>query len=416
MNYSVCIVSWNSEAFLKECLESITKSSDGDLAEILVFDNASKIPPKQLFGEDFPKVKWFENLTNLGFGKACNLLAGKAIGEYLFFVNPDTFVSKESFKQLINRAKKIKNVGLFGPKIFNGDGSLQGACRRRFPKLGSSISSLLGLDRIFPKSELLGQYNLTFLKEEKEMAIDALSGSFFGVKRSVYEAVEGFDEDFFLYGEDLDLCYRVQKAGYVNMYFPQSEVLHFKGHGKEFRSLRVQYHFWRAMMIYSKRHYSKTVISGTIINLGIVIFFLAKLVLSLRIFKPFASLMRFSWIVFFIFFLFPPNYWLWGTLGLGFLQEVLVVLNQKRAKTRPVLIKDQNGKNYLEDMYEGVGNCNSIERLRNVLRVLDLNGELIIERKKSQKHSGNDKIQTLDGFLKPFCVVNRIIFDNNSRL
>jgi GT2 family glycosyltransferase len=409
-------VSWNSEAFLKECLESVIKASDGNLAEILVLDNASKIPPQQLFGEEFPRVKWFENPTNLGFGKACNLLAKYSIGEYLFFVNPDTFVSKESFSQLMGRANQINNLGLFGPKIFNGDGSLQGACRRSFPKVGSSISSLLGLDRIFPESKLLGQYNLTFLKEEKEMAIDALSGSFFGVKRDVYQAVEGFDEEFFLYGEDLDLCYRVQKSGYVNMYFPQAEVLHFKGHGKEFRPLRVQYHFWRAMMIYSKRHYSKSVISETIINLGIVVFFLAKLVLSLRVFKPFASLMRFSWIVFLVLFVFPPNYWLWGALALGFLQEVLVVLNEKRFKTRPVLIEDQNGKNYLEDMYEGVGNCNSLERLANVLRVLDLRGELIIERKNTQKLSENDENQSLDGFFKPFCVVNRIIYDNNSRL
>ena len=129
MNYSVCIVSWNSEAFLKDCLESILKASKGDLIEVLVFDNASKIPPQQLFSEEFPSVKWFDSPENLGFGKACNQLANRAKGKFLFFVNPDTYVSKESFKQLLSRANKSQNLGMFGPKIFNGDGSLQGACR-----------------------------------------------------------------------------------------------------------------------------------------------------------------------------------------------------------------------------------------------------------------------------------------------
>ncbi|HSQ40715.1 MAG TPA: glycosyltransferase family 2 protein, partial [Fibrobacteraceae bacterium] len=201
---------------LPTCLYSIVRGLQGMEAQILVVDNGSPQPLPQNLRKEYPQVDWILSEKNLGFGGACNLAANQARHPYLFFVNPDTLVSRDTFSKLVEYMSVKPQAGIVGCKILNGDGTLQWACRRSFPSPMSAIYKTLGLATLFPKSRRLGAYNLSYLDPDMETEVDAVSGSFFCVRKDIYEQVHGFDEDFFLYGEDLDICLRVQQAGFRN--------------------------------------------------------------------------------------------------------------------------------------------------------------------------------------------------------
>ncbi len=264
------IVAHNSNDYLPVCLSSIYRSAGELDIQVLVVDNASDITPSSLFRDDFPKAEWIESDKNLGFGKACNLGVESAHHNNLFFINPDTYISTTTFSKLLDFIKIEENPGIVGCKILNGDGSLQAACRRNFPSPSGALFHTIGLDKIFPNSELFGQYNLTFKSEDEIHELDAVSGSFFWINKDVYKEIEGFDEDFFLYGEDLDLCYRVQKTGRKNIYYPHARVMHFKGHSSDQKPWRTSVHFYNAMRIFAQKHKSLTNLPYFIVELGII--------------------------------------------------------------------------------------------------------------------------------------------------
>jgi GT2 family glycosyltransferase len=176
---------------------------------------------------------------NLGFGKGCNLAAKMATKEILFFINPDTVVSKGTFQSTLAYIESKPDAGAVGCKILNGDGSLQWACRRSFPSPFAAICKTIGLSALFPKSKIFASYNMTYLDPNIETEVDAVSGSFLGVKREIFNRLKGFDEDFFMYGEDLDICLRIKKLGYRNYYFPGTSILHFKGQSSKTRRFRT---------------------------------------------------------------------------------------------------------------------------------------------------------------------------------
>lgn len=254
LSCSVIIVAYNSRDYIPACVSSVEDALQGIDSEIFVVDNGSPIPILERQKQAFPRVHWIENSENLGFGKGCNLAARNATKEVLFFINPDTVVSRETFRKTLSYMATKPNAGAVGCKILNGDGSLQWACRRSFPSPFAAICKTVGLSALFPKSKVFAAYNMTYLDPDLETEVDAVSGSFLGVRRDIFKQLGGFDEDYFMYGEDLDICLRIQKLGFRNYYYPGTSILHFKGQSSKTRRFRTYIEFYQAMLIFAKKH------------------------------------------------------------------------------------------------------------------------------------------------------------------
>ena len=229
MDLSIIIVNYNVKEFLQNLIHSIEKASSNLTKEIIIIDNASDDGSVDFIKEKFPQIKLIANQTNLGFGKANNIGLKQATGKYILLINPDTLVAEDTFEKMIQFFESNKNIGLAGCKILNPDGTLQLACRRSFPGPWTSFTKVTGLSNLFPNSKIFARYNLTYLDENKSYEVDAISGSFMMMRKEVYEKVGGFDEQFFMYGEDLDLCYRIQKAGFKVFYVHSTQIIHYKG-------------------------------------------------------------------------------------------------------------------------------------------------------------------------------------------
>lgn len=252
--FSVIIIAFNSGQFLPACLQSIYHSKVKEPFETIVLDNGSPYPVPEDIKNVYPQVTWLHSEQNLGFGAGCNLAVKRARYANLFFVNPDTIVAPDTFAKMLEHFSTKSDTGVLGCKIFNGDGSLQWACRRSFPSPWAAIYKTLGLTALFPRSKRFGRYNMTYLDPDENAEVDAVSGSFFLVQKDVYEKVSGFDEDYFLYGEDLDIFYRIQKTGLINRYFSETAVIHFKGQSFRTRRLRSYIDFYNAMLIFVRKH------------------------------------------------------------------------------------------------------------------------------------------------------------------
>jgi len=204
-------------------------STEIDKFEVIVIDNYSYDDSCALLKNEFPQIKLIENQINVGFSMAVNQGINVAKGEYICFLNPDTLIQKNTFNKLISHLETNLLVGCIGPKILNPNGSLQKSCKRSFPTLLAALPKALGLDILFPNSKWFGKYNLTYLDENKSHFVDAISGSFMLLPKAVIDKVGALDETFFMFGEDLDYAFRVQKAGYNVLYHPETEVIHYKG-------------------------------------------------------------------------------------------------------------------------------------------------------------------------------------------
>ena len=256
LSCSVIIVAYNSRDFIAACVASVVDALRNLDSEIIVLDNGSQIPVLDRQKAAFPKVRWLDSEENLGFGKGCNLAARYATKDVLFFVNPDTVVSRDTFEKTLAYMMSKPEAGAVGCKILNGDGSLQWACRRSFPSPFAAICKTIGLSSLFPKSKLFASYNMTYLDPEQETEVDAVSGSFLGVRRKIFERLGGFDKDYFMYGEDLDICLRIKKLGFRNYYYPGTNILHFKGQSCKTRRFRTFVEFYMAMLIFAKKHHN----------------------------------------------------------------------------------------------------------------------------------------------------------------
>jgi O-antigen biosynthesis protein len=253
---SIIIVNYNVKEFLQNLVHSLQKAVSNVNHEIIVVDNASDDGSVEFIREKFPQIKLIANQANLGFSKANNIALRVAQGKFLLLINPDTIISEDTISKMIEFFDGHHNAGLVGCKILNPDGSLQLACRRSFPGPWTSFCKVTGLSTLFPKSKLFAKYNLTYLDENTTHEVDAISGSFMMMKRVVYEKVGGFDEQFFMYGEDLDLCYRIQKNGYKVYYYPGTQIIHYKGESTKRSSLDETKYFYKAMQLFVKKHFS----------------------------------------------------------------------------------------------------------------------------------------------------------------
>jgi GT2 family glycosyltransferase len=271
VDISVVIVNYNVREFLRGALVSLRKSlaASGLEGEVFVVDNASRDGSQEMVAKEFPDVRLYALKENIGFGRANNLALRDAQGEYLLILNPDTILGEDTLRVMVDFMRAHPDAGAAGCKLLNGDGSFQLSCRRGFPTPWASFTKLFGLSKLFPKSELFAKYNLTYLSEDETYEIDALVGAFMLLSRKAYELTGGFDESYFMYGEDLDLSYRIKQAGLKNYYVASTSTIHFKGESTKRSTLNEVKVFYEAMHIFVKRHYGRSRIFSLLLRLGI---------------------------------------------------------------------------------------------------------------------------------------------------
>ncbi len=256
VDISIIIVSYNIKEFLYQCLLSVIKASANISTEIFVVDNNSIDGTCEFVRSKFPNIKLIANDENLGFGKANNLALQKAQGKYTLFLNPDTILQEDTLEVMFNYLERNPQVGLAGCKILNADGTLQLASRRSFPSPLTALPKLLGLSKIFPKNKFCGKYNLTYLDPDKSFSVDAISGSFMFSRTNLLKELGGFDEIFFMYGEDLDLCYRIKEKNLEVHYVADTKIIHYKGESSKSAPFDSILNFYKAMDIFVNKHFS----------------------------------------------------------------------------------------------------------------------------------------------------------------
>ncbi len=283
IDLSIIIVNYNVKEFLQNLLTSIQKSSLQITKEIIVVDNASDDGSVEIIQEKFPDVKLIANKENIGFGNANNIGLKLASGKFILLINPDAIVQEDTFQKLIEFFERTPDAGIAGCKVLNSDGTLQLACRRGFPGPWTSFTKVTGLSKLFPKNRLFARYNLTYLDENKTYEVDAISGAFMMLRREVYEKIGGFDPEFFMYGEDLDLCYRTQKAGFKVYYVHTTQIIHYKGESTKRSSLDETKVFYDAMHLFVKKHLSSSILVQFILRFAIILRKLAAFMYYYRV-------------------------------------------------------------------------------------------------------------------------------------
>lgn len=268
---SIVIVNYNVKDFLFDCLKSIQNSVTTFKFETIVVDNNSNDFSVEYLKPQFPSVQFIQLQTNLGFAKANNIGLEKSVGKYVLFLNPDTIVNIDTFQVMKDYMDANSEVYISGCKLLNPDGSFQLPCRRGFPTPWAAFSKLFGLQAMFPKSKLFAQYNQTYRSTDETYFIDSVMGAFMFCRTDIIKQLKGFDEDFFMYGEDLDLCYRATKLGGKVAYVHTTSTIHFKGESTKRSSIDEIKHFYEAMEIFVRKHYSYSRPFLFLLRLGIFI-------------------------------------------------------------------------------------------------------------------------------------------------
>lgn len=269
VDISIVIVNYNVKEFLYQCLLSIRKATDGFNVETIVVDNNSSDNSIDYLEPLFPEVKFIKLDENIGFGRANNLAFKQARGKYFLILNPDTIIQEDTLRVMYDYMEAHPEVGISGCKVLNADGTFQLPCRRGFPTPWAAFCKLFGLQSIFPKSRLFAQYNQTFRDENETYYIDAIIGAFMFSRGDVIRKLEGFLEDFFMYGEDLDLCFRANKIGYKTAYVHTTSIIHYKGESTRRSSINDIKHFYEAMEIFAKKNSTNSTFFLLFLKMGI---------------------------------------------------------------------------------------------------------------------------------------------------
>lgn len=255
MQLSVIIVNYNVKHFLEQCLFSVQKAIAGMEAEVIIVDNNSQDNSVVFLQSQFPSFIFLANKENKGFSAACNQGFAVSGGKYILFLNPDTIVPEDCFSKCLAFLSSRADAGALGIRMLDGRGKFLKESKRAFPSPLTALYKLSGLSALFPQSRAFGKYHLEYLAENENHEVDVLAGAFMMVKRDVLEKTGSFDETFFMYAEDIDLSYRIQKAGYKNYYFSESSIIHFKGESTRKLSLNYVRMFYTAMNLFVKKHY-----------------------------------------------------------------------------------------------------------------------------------------------------------------
>ena len=284
MDLSIVIVNYNVKHFLEQCLISVEKAIKKIDAEIFVVDNNSVDGSVKLIKEKFPNVSLIENKENTGFSKANNQAINISKGKYVLLLNPDTVVEEDTFLKCIYFMNQNENAGALGVKMIDGKGNFLPESKRGLPTPAVAFYKIFGLSRLFPKSKKMGKYHLGFLSKEENNKIDVLSGAFMFLRKKVLDKIGLLDEEFFMYGEDIDLSYRVTLAGYDNYYFSETSIIHYKGESTKKGSINYVFVFYNAMIIFAKKHFSKKNAKTFSLLINWAIYFRALIALIQRFF------------------------------------------------------------------------------------------------------------------------------------
>ncbi len=246
---SVVIVNYNVRYFLEQCLLSVQKALQNIPSEIIVVDNNSTDDSCTMLKTKFKDIILIENKLNVGFSKANNQGVQKAKGEFILILNPDTVLSEDTLLKTIDFASKTDNIGALGVQFIDGKGHFLKECKRGIPTPKIAFGKLFG----FPK-KAIDTYYASHIKENAIAKIEILTGAFMLLKKQIYREVNGFDEDYFMYGEDIDLSYKILKNGYQNYYFGKQTIIHYKGEST-IKDKKYLNRFYGAMQIFYKKHF-----------------------------------------------------------------------------------------------------------------------------------------------------------------
>ncbi|MFO7616951.1 MAG: glycosyltransferase family 2 protein [Bacteroidales bacterium] len=269
-------------------MQSVYRAGQGIPMEVFVVDNNSVDGSCIMVKEQFPGVRLIENSVNLGFSKANNQAMALASGEYQLILNPDTVVEEDSFRKILEFLDNHPEAGALGVKMIDGKGNFLPESKRALPTPAVSFYKIFGLAALFPRSKRFGQYHLGYLDKDRIHQVDILPGAFMFIRAKALEATGFFDEAFFMYGEDIDLSHRIRQAGYVNYYFPETTIIHYKGESTKKGSLNYVMVFYQAMIIFAAKHFSKNNARWYSLVIRIAIYLRAALSVGKRLFRRFA--------------------------------------------------------------------------------------------------------------------------------
>jgi GT2 family glycosyltransferase len=255
MKLSIIIVNYNVRFFLEQCLHTVQKALTSIEGEVLVVDNASEDGSRSYLEPLFPNLNFIWNSANVGFAKANNQALQVAKGEFILFLNPDTIVPEDCFEKCLQFFSNHLDCGGLGVRITDENGIYRKESKRGFPGATTSLFKMIGLHKLFPRSEIFAGYYLGHLPENETNEIEVLSGAFMMLSEKALEKVKGFDEDFFMYAEDIDISCRIIKAGFKNYYFPGTSIIHFKGKSTTKKSNKYINDFYGAMKIFVNKYY-----------------------------------------------------------------------------------------------------------------------------------------------------------------
>lgn len=250
MSFNVC-------GYLDNCIKSVKKAAAGTDCHIIVIDNNSDDDSVKMISELHPGTTLIQNNVNLGFAAACNQGLQTATGRFVLLLNPDTLLPPGSLGKCISFMNEHTDAGLLGVKLTDENGTFLPESKRALPSVGSAFFKISGINRLFPDSEIFNRYYFPKVKMDQTGKVEAIPGAFMFMRREALLAAGGLDEDYFMYGEDLELSYRIGKAGYGIYYFPQVSVTHFKGKSTPRNSFTDITHFYRAMRTWVRKRNSE---------------------------------------------------------------------------------------------------------------------------------------------------------------
>jgi O-antigen biosynthesis protein len=285
MKLSIIIVNYNVKYFLEQCLHSVRNSIKDIESEVFIVDNNSVDGSVEMLHEKFSEFRIIVNKENVGFSKANNQAIALSSGEYILLLNPDTVVEDDTIAQVIRFMDGHPDAGGLGVKMVDGKGRFLPESKRGLPTPWVAFYKIFGLSRIFPKSRKFGRYHLGFLDKDETHSVEVLSGAFMLLRKSLLDQIGYLDEAFFMYGEDIDLSYRITQAGYKNYYYPEARIIHYKGESTKKGSLNYVLVFYNAMIIFARKHFSSKNASYVSLLINLAVYFRAFMAIINRFFS-----------------------------------------------------------------------------------------------------------------------------------
>jgi len=282
---SIIIVNYNVAYFLEQCLNSVYKALNNVSGEVFVVDNNSVDNSVEMVRKKFPETCIIENKINVGFSKANNQGIELSNGKYVLLLNPDTVIEEDTLSKVIHFMENHPDAGGLGVHMVDGSGTFLPESKRGLPTPSVAFYKIFGLSKLFPKSKKFGKYHLGFLPEFETNEVEILSGAFMLMRKETLDKVGLLDETFFMYGEDIDLSYRIILGGYKNYYFADTNIIHYKGESTKKSSVNYVFVFYRAMVIFAEKHFSKNNAKLFSFLINIAIYLRAGIAIIVRFIK-----------------------------------------------------------------------------------------------------------------------------------